>query len=56
MMQTPDPQQRLSTELTSTSYKNVSTEIKLDTILVCFEDVRSALNLHTQRRINVHRT
>jgi hypothetical protein len=40
MMQTPDPQQRLSAELTSTPYINFSTDIHLDIILVCFNNVR----------------
>ena len=48
MMQTPDPQQRLSAELTSTSYINFSTDIHLDIILVCFKDVRSAVKLCCQ--------
>ncbi|MFM1806311.1 MAG: hypothetical protein RL212_570 [Pseudomonadota bacterium] len=56
MMQTPDPQQRLSTELTSTSYINVLTNIQPDIILVCFMDMRFAFaNVISDFHLSVRR-
>jgi len=56
MMQTPDPQQRLSTELTSTSYINVLTDIQPDIILVCFIDMRFAVaNVISDLHLSVRR-